>query len=63
MTFTNVLLVCLGGIAACAALVFAVETLVAFCFHEQDDKGGTTRPAKPALVERNVTEMRIDRAA
>lgn len=31
MTFTGVVLICLGGLAACAVLVFAVETVVAFC--------------------------------
>lgn len=36
MTFTSVLLFCIGGIAVCAALVFLVETLVAFCLHEQE---------------------------
>ncbi|HLI77992.1 MAG TPA: hypothetical protein VKV02_13690 [Acidobacteriaceae bacterium] len=37
MTFANVLLFCIGGIAVCAALVFAVETLVAFCLHEEEE--------------------------
>ena len=36
MTFTSVLLFCTGGIAVCAALVFLVETLVAFCLHEEE---------------------------
>lgn len=38
MTLAHVMLICVAGIAACAALVFTVETVVAFCFHEQEQK-------------------------
>ena len=36
MTFASGLFICCGGIAICAALVFVVETLVAFCLHEEE---------------------------
>ena len=46
MTFASVLLFCSAGIAGCAALVFIVETVVAFCLHEQET---VTRPQPPLL--------------
>jgi hypothetical protein len=61
MTFTSVLLFCIGGIAACAALVFVVETLVAFCLQERE----TVAPRGAKLLSfdqpgRDITE---DKAA
>ncbi len=63
MTFTNVLLVCIAGITVCAVLVFVVETLVAFCLHEQDRSDAVIVPAQPKLVERAPRELPVDRAA
>ncbi len=63
MTFMSVLLICLAGITVCAVLVFAVETLVAFCLHEQDCKDATRLPAQPRLVERTSYDLPVDRAA
>ena len=63
MTFTNVLLICMCAIAGCAALVFAVETLVAFCLHEQVKEETTIQPAQPMLVERPARKLPADKAA
>ena len=68
MDFTHVLLICIGGIAACAALVFAVETLVAFCFHEVDtpaEQVTITRTHGPVLVDDSMRDLdgNVERAA
>ena len=51
MNFANVLLICTGAIAVCAGLVFEVETLVAFCFHEQDGEPVPVTPHPPGLLD------------
>lgn len=38
MNLTVVMLVCVGGLIACAALVFVVETAVAFLLHEAEPR-------------------------
>lgn len=38
MNLTVVMLVCVGGLIACAALVFVVETTVAFLLHEAEPR-------------------------
>ena len=63
MTFTTVLLICIAGITLCAVLVFAVETLVAFCLHEQDRSDAVVVPAQPRLVKRLRRDLPVDRAA
>lgn len=62
MTFANVLLLCLAGIASCAALVFMVETVVAFFLHEQTEEM-TVQPARPRLVDRGAAGQSGDKAA
>ncbi len=61
MTFTAVLLFCIGGIAACAALVFLVETVVAFCMHEKEEI--TTAAPRLVAIDRYTRERAEDKAA
>ena len=63
MTFANLLLICLGAIAGCATLVFAVETMVAFCLHEQEEEHSAFTPMFPVLVERPSHHESFDQAA
>ena len=61
MTFANVLLFCCAGIAVCAALVFAVETIVAFCLNERET---FVQPTATLLsLEEEEQEVTLDRAA
>ncbi len=61
MTFGGVLLFCCAGIAVCAAVVFAVETAVAFYLRE----GESYVQPKATLwgLEQEDREVRLDRAA
>ena len=61
MTFASVLFFCLGGIAVCVALVFAVETLVAFCLHEKEPVVAPRRGM--FLVEAERHAVSTDQAA
>ncbi len=61
MTFTNVLVICTGAIAVCAALVFAVETLVAFCFHEQEREQIPVLPGQRVMFDESARETPLDR--
>ena len=61
MTFASVLLFCCAGIAVCAALVFLVETVVAFCLHEKES---FVRPEATLLgLELEEQEIVLNRAA
>lgn len=61
MTFTSVLLFCSVGIAFCAALVFLVETVVAFCL---DEKERFVQPKATLLsLEQERHAMELDQAA
>ncbi len=62
MTFTGVLLICVGAIAACATLVFAVETLVAFFLQPENQEVPVLRPLVliPGRVLKGVPSRRQD---
>lgn len=61
MTFANVLLICTGAIAGCAALVFLVETLVAFCFHDEERSVTASMASLP--LDRGMDDLPFDKAA
>ncbi len=69
MTFATVLLVCLAGIAGCAALVFLVETIVAFCLHDTEEVPHLANsPISIDRVRRHLahdlrSDVRVDKAA
>ncbi len=61
MTFTAVLLFCTAGIAACAAFVFLVETVVAFCMHDEEEV--TTAAPRLVAIDRYTRKRAEDKAA
>ncbi len=61
MTFASVLFFCCAGIAACAALVFGVETVVALCLREREV---LLRPEVTGRrLERGEMDVALERAA
>lgn len=63
MTLAHVMLICTAGIAACAALVFTVETLVAFCFHDESCEDAAVVRIEPTHADPlRVAPLRIDPA-
>lgn len=62
MTFAHVLLICTGAIAGCAALVFLVETLVAFCFHPEE-RTATVGRASSMQLDTVTEDLSLDKAA
>ena len=61
MTFTSVLLFCCAGIAVCAALVFMVETVVAFCLNEGERF--VLPQATLVSLEEDDRKVRLEKAA
>ena len=61
MSFVTVFLICIGGIAGCATLVFAVETVVALCSRKEKLLRRVT--AAPIAIDRGSREVPAKKAA